>query len=100
MAAHPRYLYRGRGARPGRRAHSGDHRVSRPDGAGATMNLLRRSGAALLLVCSALTAALCLGGIVGVWVINQPAKELVADTLDTIDGYLTLANQTIAQIRD
>jgi hypothetical protein len=64
------------------------------------MNVLRRGGAALLLVCSVLGLALCLGGMVGVWVVHQPAKEFVADTLDTLDGYLTLANQTVEQAGD
>jgi hypothetical protein len=64
------------------------------------MNVLRRCGAALLLVVSALGLALCLGGLIGVWVVHQPAKEFVGDTLDTLDSYLTLANQTVQQVND
>lgn len=62
------------------------------------MNVLRRSGAVLLLVLSVLGVALCLGGVVGVWVVHQPAKEAASDTLDTLDSYLTLANQTVEQV--
>jgi hypothetical protein len=64
------------------------------------MNVLRRCGAALLLVLSALGVALCLGALVGVWVVHQPAKDAIVDTLDTLDSYLTLANQTVEQIGD
>jgi len=64
------------------------------------MNVLRRGGAVLLLLCSALGVALCLGGVVGVWVVHQPAKEVVGDTLDTLDSYLMLANQTVQQVGD
>lgn len=64
------------------------------------MNVLRRCGAALLLVCSVLGVALCLGGLIGVWVVHQPAKEIVGETLDTLDSYLTLANQTMQQVRE
>jgi septal ring factor EnvC (AmiA/AmiB activator) len=64
------------------------------------MNVLRRCGAALLLVCSLLGFALCLGGVIGVWIVHQPAKEFVGDTLDTLDSYLTLASQTVQQVND
>ncbi|HEY7066999.1 MAG TPA: hypothetical protein VII06_36375 [Chloroflexota bacterium] len=64
------------------------------------MNMLRRGGAALLLVCSALGVVLCVGALIGVWVVHQPAKETVADALDTLDSYLTLANQTVQQVSD
>jgi hypothetical protein len=62
------------------------------------MNVLRRGGAALLLVCSALVLLLCLGGVVGVWVVNQPAKQAIGDALETLDSYLTLADQTVQQV--
>jgi chromosome segregation ATPase len=64
------------------------------------MNVLRRCGAALLLVGSALGVALCLGGLIGVWVVHQPAREIVGDTFDTLDSHLTLASQTVQQVRD
>src|SRR5262245_21226257 len=64
------------------------------------MNVLRRCGAAVLLVVSALGVVLCLGGVIGVWVFHQPAKEFVGDTLDTLDSYVTLANQTVQQVTD
>jgi uncharacterized protein YoxC len=64
------------------------------------MNVLRRGGAGLLLVCSALGVALCLGALVGVWIVRQPAKEVIGDTLDTVDSYLTLANQTVEEVGD
>jgi hypothetical protein len=64
------------------------------------MNVLRRCGAALLLVFGALGVALCLGALVGVWVVHQPAADAISSTLDTLDGYLTLANQTVEQISD
>jgi ABC-type transporter Mla subunit MlaD len=43
---------------------------------------------------------LCLGALIGVWVVHQPAKEIVGDTVDTLDSYLTLANQTVEQVGD
>src|SRR3954451_10634042 len=64
------------------------------------MNVLRRCGAALLLVGSALGVVLCLAGLIGVWAVHQPAKEFVGDTLDTLDSYLALANQTVQQVGD
>lgn len=64
------------------------------------MDIVRRAAAALLLVCSALGVVLCLAALVGVWVVNQPAKNALAQTLDTLDGYLTLANQTVQQVGD
>src|SRR5437868_12882968 len=64
------------------------------------MIVLRRGGAVLLLVLSVLGVALCLGGVIGVWVVHQPAKEMVGDTLDTLDSYLVLANQTVQQVGD
>jgi prefoldin subunit 5 len=64
------------------------------------MNILQRCGAVLLLVGSALGVVLCLGALIGMWVVHQPAKELVGDTLDSLDSYLTLGQQTIQQVSD
>lgn len=61
--------------------------------------MLRKIGAIVVMILSAVGTLLCLVALVGAWVANDPTTEAVTDTLGTVDGYLALAAESAVQIQ-
>lgn len=48
----------------------------------------------LLVVIGAIGLLLCIGGLVGIWLVNPPVTDAITTTAQTADSYLTLAGNT------
>ncbi|HBX69277.1 MAG TPA: hypothetical protein DEH25_07810, partial [Chloroflexi bacterium] len=62
------------------------------------MKTFKRILAGILIAVSALGLILCLAGIIGVWVINQPLTERLTGALDQAEIVLTLSQNRLGQI--
>lgn len=63
-----------------------------------SMKTFKRILAGILIAVSALGLILCLAGIIGVWVINQPLTERLTGALDQAEIVLTLSQNRLGQI--
>jgi ElaB/YqjD/DUF883 family membrane-anchored ribosome-binding protein len=56
--------------------------------------MMRKILAALLLVCAGFGLILCVAGLFGAWIANEPATNAMTAAIETVEGYLGLAGAT------
>jgi len=58
----------------------------------------QKLAAVLVMIVSAIGFLLCLAILLGAWLFNEPATQAITETLDVVDGYLSVAEETIDQV--
>ena len=56
--------------------------------------MIRKILTVLLLFVAGIGLLICLGGLIGVWVLNTPVTDAITSTLETTASYLALADHT------
>jgi chromosome segregation ATPase len=58
------------------------------------MNVIRKILAVIVMILAALGLVICIVGLIGAWVVNEPATQAVSGALDTVENYVSVADQT------
>src|SRR4029078_873672 len=62
--------------------------------------MLQRIFAVIVMILSVIGAIFCVAGILGAWLAPIPIKAVANGSLDTVNGYVTLASQSTQNASD